>query len=102
MKRDCGQYCVAILLVVVRAIFPNCRQSVEDEEDACDQWTLQFLLCRSRSDRNCSFNMTVPLSESSKDIGNDSSLFTLKSCKFVSLLAENRSFSSWDPDAGRR
>ena len=64
--------------------FRNCRQSVEDEEDACDQLT--FLLCRSRSGRNFSLNMTVSLSESFNDIGNDSSLFTLKSCKFVSCL----------------
>ena len=27
-----------------------------DEEDACDQLTSQFLLCHSRSDRNCSLN----------------------------------------------
>ena len=45
----------AILHGVVRAIL----RTVEDEEDACDQWALQFLLCHVRSDRSISLDGLV-------------------------------------------
>ena len=85
LKRDCGQHDLCCHFPCCGSChFRNCSQSVEDEEEACDQLT--FLLCRSRSNRNCTLNMTLPLSESYNDIGNDSPLFTLNSCKFVSCL----------------
>ena len=36
--------------------FPDCHQSVEDEDEACEQLTFPFQLCHSRSDRNFSSN----------------------------------------------
>ena len=73
-----------ILHGVVRAIL----LTVEDEEDACDQWALQFLLCHVSSDRSISVDGLVSVH--------------VEELHVWELFAETRHFLSWHLGAGRR
>ena len=81
--------CVAILLVVARAIFLTStnllkmRKMHATSGHSRSHYAVEYLIAFFL------LNMALPLSESFEDIGNDSSLFTLKSSKFVSCCGKS-------------